>query len=364
MAIKCQQTATISGINSLVCGKLVRIYDIRGNYETIDVLIEGQISPQVGIVGNAFTIGSERYLIQLVSKNVSAGTAVIQLTISDVIVSPPPTIEPAYHLDFYVKPHSWYNVDSAASSIAVRLTDISGMIINEISKAGIIDWQYVKTEVIPEPGINRVTIRTYWNSASAMGIEILVTPIMALALIVGTAIAIVILAIGIPYAYNLYKAEQTLVQHTSTDAEVGALLNDVIKKEKDNCKANFPEDYLGYANCVKSGIQSVTQAGGDFFDNPTIVSNGEAAASNIDSCIEQFNLGKITSTQLDACTNKAADDTTKTITDQTKNKGTDWGSLALIGAGLLGLFIVTKGAKETVTPILVERERRLGGSTT
>lgn len=96
MAIKCQQTATISGINSLVCGKLIKIYDIRAYYETIDVLIEGQISPQVGIVGNAFTINGERYLIQLVSKNVSAGTAVVQLTISDVIIPPLPVDVPTH----------------------------------------------------------------------------------------------------------------------------------------------------------------------------------------------------------------------------------------------------------------------------
>ncbi|MGA3168775.1 MAG: hypothetical protein ABSF14_21960 [Terriglobia bacterium] len=104
MAIICSQTATISGIDSVICGKLVRVYDILPIYSTIDVLIEGQISPQVGSAGNAFTIGSERYQIILVSKNVSAGTAVVTLTISTVEVPPPIVSVPTHMVQLKLAP--------------------------------------------------------------------------------------------------------------------------------------------------------------------------------------------------------------------------------------------------------------------
>lgn len=355
MAILCEDTRAIGYGNITTCGHLVKIYNIEPYYETIEVLIDNQqIISGIGNVSVALAPDfTKRATINLLSKNVAAGTAMIRFAIESIEVPPPATA--AYYLDFYVKPHSWYDVNSAANAIALKLSDISGSIINELSKAGIIDWQYVSTEVIPESGVNRVTIRTYWNTASAMGIEILVTPLMAFALIVGTAIAIVLLAIGIPFAWSLYKAQQAITQKTYTEPEVGKLLNDIAEKEKVNCKNNNPNDPLGYAECVKSGVQSITQAGGDFFGKPTITQTGEFAASNIDKCIEQFNLNQISGTQLEDCTNKSVDDVTKTITDQTKPTGFEWGSLLLIGVGLLGAYIITKPA-EKVIPIIVERE--------
>lgn len=354
MAILCEDTKTISYGYTTICGYLVKIYNIEPYYETIEILVGNQIISGIGNVSVALAPDfTKRATVNLLSKNAAAGTATIRFAIESIEIPPPPVA--AYYLDFYVKPHSWYDANSATNAIALKLSDISGSIINELSKAGIIDWQYVSSEIIPESGVNRVTIRTYWNTTTALGIEILITPALAFALIVGTAIAIVILAIGIPFAWNLFKAGQSLTQKTYTEPEVGKLLNDIAEKEKVNCKANFAGDSLGYAECVKSGLQSVTQAGGDFFDNPTMTQTGEFAASNIDKCIEQFNLGQINGTQLEDCTNKAVGDVTKTITNQTKPKGTEWGSLLLIGAGLLGAYIITRPV-EKVIPIIVERE--------
>lgn len=124
MAIICSQTATISGINSVICGKLVKIYDILPIYSTIDVLIEGQVSPQVGSVGNAFTIGSERYLIQLISKNVAAGTAVVQLTISDIIVPPPIVDVPTHMVQLKLAPTSYISqIRDNISTISAKLAE-------------------------------------------------------------------------------------------------------------------------------------------------------------------------------------------------------------------------------------------------
>lgn len=354
MTILCEEVKTIGYGFTSICGYLVKISSIYPMYETIEVQIGNQLIPGIGNVSVSLAPDfTKRANINLLSKNAAAGTATIHFAIES-IEAPPPTTA-AYTLDFYIKPHSWYDVNGAANEISLKISDISGSIINELSKAGIIDWQYVKSEVIQETGVNRVTIRTYWNTASAMGIEILITPVLAFALIVGTAIAIVLLAIGIPFAWSLYKAQQAITQKTYTEPEVGQLLNDIAEKEKVNCKANFAGDSLGYAECVKSGIQSITQAGGDFFDKPTITQIGEFATSNVDKCIEQFNLGQISGTQLEDCTNKSVGDVTKTITDQTKPTGFEWGSLLLIGAGLGLAYIITRPV-EKVIPIIVERE--------
>lgn len=363
MAILCEGTIAIGYGNISICGHLIKIYNIEPYYETIEVLIDNQqIIPGIGNVAVSLAPDfTKRAVISLLSKNAAAGSATIYFALEDI---PPPPPVAAYYLDFYVKPHSWYDVNGAANEITLKISDISGSIINELSKAGIIDWQYVSSEVIQETGANKVTIRTYWNTASAMGIQILITPVLAFALIVGTALAIVILAIGIPFAWSLYKAQQAITQKTYTEPEVGQLLNDIAEKEKVNCKNNNPNDPLGYAECVKSGVQSITQAGGDFFDKPTITQTGEFAASNVDKCIEQFNLGQISGTQLEDCTNKSVDAVKKTITDQTKPTGFEWGSLLLLGAGLGLAYIITRPVEKAI-PIIYEREmerRRLGAA--
>ncbi len=82
MVIICQETATISGSNSIICGKTIRISNIQDwiNYNKIDVyLIDREL---LGIGDYTFTLGTEQIRVQLVSKNVSAGTAVVTLTIS------------------------------------------------------------------------------------------------------------------------------------------------------------------------------------------------------------------------------------------------------------------------------------------
>jgi hypothetical protein len=186
MAIICQQIGTISGTNSLLCGKLIRIYDMRPMYGTIDVQIEGQISPQVNEVGNSFTIGVERFTIALISKNVTADTAVVQLTISDAIV-PPPSIDYTDTLEVYVKPWPWYTVQSASTKIISGITDISGKIANYFS--GITDYTYLRTDVTTDSEHVILNIRLKSTGLAAMAgplvigalIGILVATIVALA---------------------------------------------------------------------------------------------------------------------------------------------------------------------------------------
>lgn len=345
MAIICQQTGTIGGSNSLLCNKLIRIYDIRAWYDTIDVLIEGQISPQVSTVGNSFTIGNERYTINLLSKNVAAGTAVVQLTIADVY-TPPPAVESTHRLEFYIKPHSWYSVGGAADDITLKLSSITGTIINIMSDAGLTNWQYVSTEILTDTQSNKVTIRVNLNELSSMGYDMQSMPIVFTpGIIIAIALGVVIIGIGTIVGWAIVKGVQQLLGDSFTGKQVGEHDKAILENIKTNCKTNFPNNPVGYANCTKSGAQSVSEASGDFFDDPTITEAGDTAAANIDTCIEKYNSGLISAAQLVACSDKAVDDTSGKIIDQTKDKDSGGGVLILLGAALVGLYIVSNSGK-------------------
>jgi hypothetical protein len=81
VGITCQDQRTISTVSILICGHLVKIFNQRVGSSTIDVQIDNQTFPQVGLM--ASHIGSEIWTLQLISKNDGAGTAVLKFTISD-----------------------------------------------------------------------------------------------------------------------------------------------------------------------------------------------------------------------------------------------------------------------------------------
>lgn len=82
MGIICQDTKTISYISQLICGKLVKIYDIKPIFpDIIDVTVDGRI--HIGVGNTASILDDGKILtLQLISKNVGAGTAIIKLTVS------------------------------------------------------------------------------------------------------------------------------------------------------------------------------------------------------------------------------------------------------------------------------------------
>lgn len=356
MTIICQDIGTISGSYSLLCGKLIKIYDIRSGYETIDIMIESRISPQVGFAGNAFTIGNARYTISLISKNVATGTAIVQLTISTIdVLPPPPVVETTHHLEFYVKPHSWYSPGGAAEDITLKLSDISGTIINAMSKAGLFGWEYVSTDVISDTSNNQVIIRVNLNEIGAM------SKVQSMAIgpwmIIGIAVAVVIIGIGIITGWALIKTVNQILGETFSGKQVGEHDKAILDNMKLACADRFPNNAIGYANCIGAGVEAVTGASADFFKDDSINKAGDDAVTKIDICIQQYNAGQITATQLVNCSNVASDNVGGAIVDKTKDKDGGSGGLLLLGVGLVALYIVSKSSEKVATPVLIERER-------
>jgi hypothetical protein len=282
------------------------------------------------------------------------------------------TCTATHNLDIYVDPHSWYTPGGAASQITNVLADVSGAIINGMAEAGLTNWTYLNTQIITET--DRVIIRTYLKEVTPSPpftaypsllsayptLSSTCPDIRTLALgpwvIIALAIGVVIIGIGIIVGYTLYRAAITLLGDTYTKEEVGQYTNDILERMMDNCSTNFPADPVGYANCVKSGIQSVTGAAQDFFDDPTIGQSGQTASDNIDVCIQDYNNPSSPkyhdSVALKACTDQQNQNVQDTVTNQTKSKGSPFGALLIIGAGLIGMYIITKPAT-AAAPVIV-----------
>lgn len=417
MGIICQDTHTIGVASIAICGHLAKIYNQRVGYSTIDVQIDGQIFPQVGLT--ASHQGIEIWTLQLITKNDSTGSAILKFTISDdpcIGVTCPdqcaqngtlqhyrcnsirdsnnipighecvpdgspipntPQCAATHNLDIYVQPHSWYTPGGAASQITNVLANVSGAIINGMTEAGLTNWTYLATNIITET--DKVIIRVYlkeiipslslsiyptllpaYPTLSSTSPEIR-TLVLGPWVILAIAIGVVIIGIGIIVGYTLYRAATTLLGEVYTKEQVGQYTNDILTKMVTNCTTNFPTDPVGYANCVKSGIQSTTGAAEDFFNDPTIGQSGQTAASAIDTCIQNYNNPSSPkyhdSTALKTCADTQNKGIQTTVTNQTKSKGNPYGSILLLGMGLVGMYIVTKPAERAI-PVIVRESRK------
>lgn len=336
MAIICQQTATISSVTSLVCGKLVKIYDMRPSYITIDVLIEGQVSPQVG--DNGFTIGNERYRLTLISKNVGAGTAVISLTISTIEVTPPPVAEITHHLDLIVKPYSWYSPDSAANDILGKLGDINGTLINLFS--GVTDYEYVSTEILSNQPAGNVTIRVNLRQLSMM--SMVAVPIAIQAGIVVAAVLLIIFFVGVisGWSFTLSGIIGQITGKKFTEKEVNDIVFDnVVKDQLNECDKNYADPNT-VAGCHKSVICGAANGISDALKTGVDCTK-LAINDKVDKCLEAYNIDG-DKAKYAVCIRGVADDV-KDEEEKNLPKTTDWGTLALLGIGALAFISMSKG---------------------
>lgn len=379
-------TGTISGSNSILCGKLIRISDIRQYYDTIDITIEGQNSPQVG--DNSFTFNNERYRLRLISKNVGAFTAVVELTISTV---PPPekwrcsdpvtntcirddtngtynneaeckaasSCQPSsnitHHLDLVVKPYSWYSPGGTADLIVTKLADVDGALANLF--VDITDYQYINTEILSDVPTGKVTIRVNLKQMPVVG---MVAPLLLFIIPIVAKLLIVLLFAGIitGWKFTLSGFITEITGKEYSKKEVVAIVEDeVVPKQRENCRINFAGDPDGLALCEKS----VQSGAADGLTDALGLTGTDATTlqvnSKIDSCLAQYHIDGNLSAYY-AC----LDDVAKTTSDGIKAKTPETGSggmgslLLLAGVGILGLTLLSKGGGgstkiiETVIP--------------
>lgn len=258
------------------------------------------------------------------------------------------TCQSTHYIDVKIKAHSWYTPGGAADWIVTKVADINGSLINLFS--GITDYQYLGVTIFTDAG--HVIIRAHLKQLSTAS---LAAPLLAeIAAIVAMIFYIVVVVGIIVGVYLITSTIQRVFGKDYTKSEVGGLLNDILQRNLDNCDNNFPNDPVGYANCIKSGIQSVTGAGGDFFEDPVITQSGDTAATAIDACTTQYNIDH-DATKLTACVsvaNGGVQDTIgkETCKDGTWNstakkceKATNWGTILLYGGiVVVGIVVLTR----------------------
>lgn len=409
MGIICQETNTISYVSQLICGKLVKIYDIKPTYsDIIDVWIDGEIVPGVGKFGKQ--LDSQYLTLQLISKNVPSGTAVLKLTVStnpcsgvtcpdkcygndlyyqrcavntdaDNIptgtyecrksslkeVNSPRCVIPTHTLDLIVKPWAWYSPDSAAIDILTKISDINGAIINFFAEYGIIDYQYLNTQVLTgsKAGYeaDKVIIRLNLKK-TALGLDgltgLAVQLTAAQILLIGVAIGLIIAFIGVIVGYKF-----GLFRTGITNAELINAGKDYMNKQIDDCETkicNIPEITLDQkAECIKNCIINNLTNWKDYYNkiypdaDHTPLDTGKA---EIQICYDAYLASARTPADLaifNNCSKTKGQDAVASDSDKvlivypsdanagSKEKTTDWEKVLLIGGlGLAALIIITR----------------------
>lgn len=340
MVTICQQTGTITGNNSLLCNKLVRIYDIRSGYDTIDVLIEGGISPQVSTDGNSFAIGNEMYRIILVSKNAYAGTAIVQLTISTIeIPPPPPGIVATHYLDIYVKQYSWYTPGGAADRIIGKLADIDGALVNLFSSVGVVDYQYIKTDILANQPAGMVTIRINLRKT---GLEGMITPLLAAILSIILKLGIIIIFVGVftGWKFTLAGFIEQIYGKKYPIIEVIGIVDDVKDAQLDECNKNYTDPNAA-SGCQKAVICGAANGVSDALDITGADCDSLGTNQKVNDCLSQYNIDH-DKAKYDACIVSISKDATQEAKDKAP-KETDWETILLYGGiGIVGIIILTR----------------------
>ena len=349
MAVICGPiTKTISGISQVICGHIVKIYDIKTQYSTIDIIIDDQqIIPGVGSVSVAlapdFTTKAD---ISLISKNVPAGTADIIFTVESITVPPPPT-GATHYLDLYLKPYSWYTPGGAADHIATKLGDINGAILNLFSSVGISDYQYIGTQVLTEADKpNLVTIRIQLKQIQSMyGVESMAVPLLVYIAAIVAAVFVIIIIIGVitGWKFTLAGAIAQITGKDLTKSEVVSIIWDkVVTAQLADCEKNFT-DPVQQTACKKAVTDGAADGGTDALGLSGTDSKTLGIDNKIDACTAQYNIDK-DATKYKACVDAIA----KAAGTETKNKtptgGADIVGTLIFGVFILGgLYIVTRG---------------------
>lgn len=142
--------------------------------------------------------------------------------------------QPTHRIDFHIKPWSWYTPGGAVADLITLIADIDGTITNFF--ADIIDYQYINTEIL-ESG-NDVIIRINIKQLSlSSGTQALAWPLVLLKILtLVVLVGLIIVAIGMIYNYVWYLiANPAALNPTLTNQDLTDAGDALIKEQLDNC---------------------------------------------------------------------------------------------------------------------------------
>jgi hypothetical protein len=175
-----------------------------------------------------------------------------------IIIVPETILVPTHRIDLVVEPWSWYDPNGAAQLIINKLIDIDGAITNFFAEYGIIDYQYINTDIIT--GQNNVIIRINLRNT---GLGQLAIPLVAKVIITMVLVGLIIVAIGkiidlIFYAIdNLIGLGPALNNENLTsagDEYMKALMDGCVTKTCIDPSLTQDQKALCIKNCVDNAL--------------------------------------------------------------------------------------------------------------
>lgn len=165
------------------------------------------------------------------------------------------TIIPYTHsLDLIVEPWSWYTPNGAVDAITQKLGDVNGTIINFFTHFGIIDYQYIGTEVFKNTN-NEVIIRLKLKNTGILSMAAPLTIFYIAILIASIGLVLIFVGKIISYIFGDNRINLTNEQLTTAGQEfMKALTNDCETKTCSDPTLTQDQKVLCINNCVNSGL--------------------------------------------------------------------------------------------------------------
>lgn len=178
-----------------------------------------------------------------------------------IIIVPATILVPTHRIDLVVEPWSWYDPNGAAQLIINKLIDIDGAITNFFAEYGIIDYQYINTDIVTRA--NDVIIRINLRKTGLGNQQYLAIPLVAKVIITMVVIGLIIVAIGkiidlIFYAIdNLLGIGPTLNNESLTgagDEFMKALMDGCVTKTCIDPSLSQDQKAACIKNCIDNSL--------------------------------------------------------------------------------------------------------------
>ena len=346
MAIICSSYNTsISTSNRLVCGYLVKIYNMQPLYnDIIDIMIDDTVYWTISNGGDARQYLNVIFTFRLISKNIINNTAVIDIVESSNpctgIICPdtcvevdlysqrcridydasnipvgytcvPDTLKNANdslclgaanaYVEFYVKPPSNKTVHEVYLLVTEALNDIVSTVTDVFS--GITGITYIDSIVIEEPTQNRVTYRVSYhddNISLSQKTKSLIAPIVIPVWLLVTLIGGILITSGL-LVYGYFFGEAKALSRS----EVTTLGLDITNNCAKNADIKYPnwKTNITEFNARVSALQicnisvGETLADSEYLNNPELKTNAENTNDEMQKQIDCLNTGTCTITE-------------------------------------------------------------------
>lgn len=308
---------------------------------------------------NAQSSGTPYKIMACITNADGQTTIPSQISIVSDNIGVSPGVVVTHTLDIVVKPWSWYTPGGAATDILTKINDINGAILNFFAEYGIIDYQYLNTEVFTGTGEQQGNVIIRLNLRKT-GLEGMAWPLAVKAILALIAIGVIIVGIGRIIDWIFGGVDQGL-----TNKQLADNGQEYMNKQVDDCEAKvcnisgITQDQK--VECIKNCRANNLINWKDYNKKNYPDSDQtplDTGATDIQSCYSTYLASSKTAADYAtflSCSNIKAKDAVSDAKDNilvvyppdapagSKEKPTDWGKILLVGGiVVVGIVVVTR----------------------